>query len=428
MGMHVNIYSDRQYSEVQKRVEKLKSSLKGGSVIDDIRAGLPAELTSYLGRTFERELVELNSALRAYEDAKAGSCETLISRAGPDLGERLIATRVCRGLSQKELARKLGIKEQAVQRWEADNYRSITLSNFQNVVRVLGLTLSIDELGDQRRKWAPSFETPKETASKVLRHARSRNWLDGASDERELIRRVGDHVLRYGTPSLLRTGIRETGKSQKADDWMLIAWKAQVAWKAEQRISKSSVEYSPLDVDWLPDLVKFSRVEDGPKAAQSFLADKGIILVIEPQVPGMPVDGAAFLLNGTPVIGMTLRKNTIDNFWFTIMHEIGHVILHYRAGLNAGFFDDFDGDSVDEAEQEADFFAQNILIPDHVWAKSIARIAKDPKVIMGFANKIGIGPEIVFGRLRKERNDYGIFSKHIGQGRVRRLFPEYEME
>ena len=91
----------------------------------------------------------------------------------------------------------------------------------------------------------------------------------------------------------------------------------------------------------------------------------------------MEVDGAAFLVDDGPVIGMTLRRDRLDNFWFTLLHEIAHVVLHYRTGLSAGFFDDdVTAKGVDELEEEANDFAGNLLLPDKVWTRSPARIAR----------------------------------------------------
>jgi HTH-type transcriptional regulator/antitoxin HigA len=144
------------------------------------------------------------------------------------------------------------------------------------------------------------------------------------------------------------------------------------------------------------------------------------VLIAEPQIPGMKVDGAAFLLEGVPIIGMTLRRDTVDNFWFTLLHEIGHVILHYRAGLHTGFFDDTETSTVDEIEQEANSFASNVLIPEEQWKRSPVRITKSPAVVERFAKELGINPAIVFGRIQKERENYAIFSNLIGRGAVKK--------
>jgi HTH-type transcriptional regulator/antitoxin HigA len=141
----------------------------------------------------------------------------------------------------------------------------------------------------------------------------------------------------------------------------------------------------------------------------------------------MKIDGAAFLIDGAPVIGMTLRRDTIDNFWFTLLHEIAHVVLHYRTGLSAGFFDDdVTRREVDELEDEANAFAGNLLIPDEVWTRSPARIARTTEPVEKLAQRLGIHPAIVYGRIRLERGDYSLFPNKIGHGLVRpQLMTQY---
>ena len=126
------------------------------------------------------------------------------------------------------------------------------------------------------------------------------------------------------------------------------------------------------------------------------------------------------------MIGLTLLRDSIDNFWFTLLHELGHVFLHYRSGLNSGFFDDAEARNVDELEEQADRFARNLIVSDEAWRKSPARIAKSPAIVESVARKLGISPAILFGRIRMERGRYDLFSNKIGRGTVRRQFPEYE--
>ena len=62
-----------------------------------------------------------------------------------------------------------------------------------------------------------------------------------------------------------------------------------------------------------------------------YLAHSGIPLVVEPHLPQTYLDGAAFLLPaGRPVIGLTLRYDRLDNFWFVLFHELAHVVKHLR--------------------------------------------------------------------------------------------------
>jgi HTH-type transcriptional regulator/antitoxin HigA len=89
--------------------------------------------------------------------------------------------------------------------------------------------------------------------------------------------------------------------------------------------------------------------------------------------------------------------------------------------LASGFFDDVETPQIDEFEEEANRFASNILIPDDLWSRTPARIAKGPEPIERLAKQLGIAPAIIFGRIRMERRDYTIFSNRIGRGTVRKL-------
>ncbi|MFO1124622.1 MAG: XRE family transcriptional regulator [Methylocystis sp.] len=416
------ITNERQEREVSALIDQIGQALSSDQVLQQIVDGLPPEVLDGVRRSLIAERQELTDSLEAYRTAQGGDVTALKGRAGNDLGALLVAARVAKGWKQKELARRLFLPEQQIQRYEAERYRSISLSGLQRVARTLGirLTAHIDQpLPDP---WLPSYEMSSSELQKVLKHARGHGWLDKAdqSDDNgisQLRRTVAEHVGEYGTPSLLRTGLNVHDLSK---DWFLLAWKAQVTRNALRQIQRKKPKYRPLNMSWLSQLVKLSAFDDGPARAKEMLAEQGIILVIESQISGMRVDGAAFLIDEHPVIGLTLRVDAIDNFWFTLMHELGHVILHYRTGLASGFFDDFEHIEIDEMEEEANRFAQNMLIPEAVWTKSPARIAKTVEPIERLAKQLEISPAIIFGRLRKERENYKIFSDKIGRGRVRK--------
>ncbi|PXW61330.1 HTH-type transcriptional regulator/antitoxin HigA [Methylobacterium sp. B4] len=385
--------------------------------------GLPQGVLQGVRRSLTTELSELQLSLKSYIQARTGDFTLLRKQAGNDLGTYLIAARIIKGLSQKELARKLGLREQAIQRWESERYRSISLFNYQKVARTLGVHWQVNDSAAADAVWHPAYDINRSDLSKVVRHARRHAWIDisDTSDENAistLVRYVGDHVNRYGTPSLLRTGLNVGDCSQ---DWSLLSWKAQVTRRAEALIASSKPRYYPLNVSWLMELVRLSVLADGPLRARQLLHDNGIVLIAEPQIPGMNVDGAAFLVDSTPVIGLTLLRDSIDNFWFTLLHEVGHVILHYRTGLSSGFFDNFESQEVDEFENEANQFAGNLLIPDEIWSRTPARIAKNAEPVEKLATQLRINPAIIFGRIRMEREDYSIFSNKIGRGTVRKL-------
>ena len=410
-------------------IEQITHALSSEQVLKAIVEGLPSEVIDGVRQSLTAERKELIDGLQAYQNAQRGSPEELRSRAGNDLGSLLIAARVARGWKQKDLARRLFLPDQQIQRYEAERYRNITLGGLIRVARALGVHLTADISKPLEEPWLPSSTMSQSELQKVLKHARTHGWLEntGQSDESaisQLRRTVADHVGEYGTPSLLRTGMNVV--HDREEDWLLLAWKAQVTIRAKKLISQNRAKYRPLDVSWLKSLVQLSALDDGPVRARDLLAEHGITLVAEPQIIGMKVDGAAFLIDDMPVIGMTLRRDYLDNFWFTLLHEVAHVILHYRTGLASGFFDDVehsddDGDVIDEIEHEANEFASNLLIPGELWKRSPARIAKTVEPIERLAKQLGIAPAIVFGRVRMERKNYKLFSDKIGRGKVRKL-------
>jgi HTH-type transcriptional regulator/antitoxin HigA len=128
------------------------------------------------------------------------------------------------------------------------------------------------------------------------------------------------------------------------------------------------------------------------------------------------------LLDGEiPVIGLTLRHDRLDNFWFTLLHEVGHILCHRDRGLRDGFFDEEGVTAQDELESEADTFAESALIPGEVWQRSFVRFTKTPTQVLQFARERGIGSAIVAGRIRRDRDDWTLFNDLIGRNSLRKL-------
>ena len=140
----------------------------------------------------------------------------------------------------------------------------------------------------------------------------------------------------------------------------------------------------------------------------------GIKFIILSKPEQAPIDGYSFLSDNIPVIAVTLRKATIDNFIFSIFHEIYHVYNHlYTEGNNGELNIE---DEVSIKENEANVFAKDILIPKDEWSKfkreniCINHAIFDKKLIE-FANKVGIHPSVVLGRYCYETSQYKIRSR-----------------
>lgn len=415
--------NEKEVREARARISHLTEALKSDHALEPVVAGLPPEVVSQVARMMNAERKRLSHAVAAYEETKETQRPTALKAlVDHEPGLMLIVARIANGYSQKELAWRIGVKEQQVQRWEAERYGQISLKNYNRIARLLGVRLVAD-MPDQ-----PEFRgldkvidgVSKADIKKILKHGRENGWFDSDFTEDDLRRYIAENRIDFGSPGLLRTGLNIIDHTEDA---MLHAWRARVTVRSLALRHQVRDVYEPLELRWIPELVRLSAEPDGPLRAQEMLAGHGIVLVIEPQIPGLKIDGAAFMVDGRPVVGMTLRTDTVDNFWFTLLHELAHVTLHYSTGLAIGFYDQTDQESsIDEQEEEANSFASNLLIPEERWRRSTARIAKSPSVVERFAEDLGIHSAIVFGRIRKERDNWSLFADKIGRNTVRKLF------
>jgi HTH-type transcriptional regulator/antitoxin HigA len=176
-------------------------------------------------------------------------------------------------------------------------------------------------------------------------------------------------------------------------------------------------------------LVKLSSFEEGPDLARKFLQKRGIAFVVLKNLPHTYLDGACFKSpSERPIIGLTFRYDRLDNFWFTLFHELGHLNLHLNQN-NFAFFDDTEAQhsqSNDSREEEANDFAVRHLISDDVWKQwrqtNSGIVSKEEIHI--FADRLGISPAIVAGRLRWEAGDYLKYSAMLGSKTVKNLFQQ----
>lgn len=96
---------------------------------------------------------------------------------------------------------------------------------------------------------------------------------------------------------------------------------------------------------------------------------------------------------------MSIRYRWADVFWFSLFHEIGHLLLHDRSSV---FIEEKNGDQRD-SEREADRFAANELIPPPRLEAFIQHSdVRTRTTVVEFAKEIGVAPSIVVGRLHHE--------------------------
>lgn len=239
---------------------------------------------------------------------------------------------------------------------------------------------------------------------------------------RELIARAGG--LEVAAPLCRKNdGAR---RNAKMDSYALAGWCMHVLAEAGGVKLKASYKKGSITAAFLREVAKLSAFEDGPKRAQDYLAAQGIVLIIAPHLPNTYLDGAAMLLeDGTPVIGMTLRHDRLDNFWFCLLHELTHVARHLGNDGERMFVDDFDLRAKDDdaREREADEWAEEALIPRAEWDEHPAQDAPFASSVISLAQRVGVHPAVVAGRIRWRDRNYRILSQFVGSGEVRKHFP-----
>jgi HTH-type transcriptional regulator/antitoxin HigA len=222
---------------------------------------------------------------------------------------------------------------------------------------------------------------------------------------------------------------RSIRSARAVDKYALIAWTARVVMRAREIPRESVFTHGTVTLKLMRELARLSAFESGPRLAMEFLGRYGICLVIEPQLRHTHLDGCAILADlDMPVIGMTLRHDRIDNFWFCLMHELAHVALHLGEGSDQ-FVDDLDVEKRDDPrEVQADGLAGQALIPESEWQKSPASRIRTPEAVDQLAHQLGIHPAIVAGRMRHHFKSYRVLGQFLGHGQVRRQFPEIGWE
>lgn len=220
-------------------------------------------------------------------------------------------------------------------------------------------------------------------------------------------------------PALLRQHVRA---GSDADGYALTAWRIRVSQLAqEQKVPKYRL--GTVTHDFVRDLVRLSYLDNGPLLAREFLLKNGIHFIIEKHLAHTHLDGAAIRLpDGSPLVAMTVRHDRLDNFWFTLCHELAHIALHFDGQDSTAFFDDLDHAGIDTCEGDADRWASDALIPQEVW--QAANLGRRPSThaVINLATSLRIHPAIPAGRIRKETGNYRIFDELIGRKKISRLY------
>ncbi len=195
-----------------------------------------------------------------------------------------------------------------------------------------------------------------------------------------------------GNDQITRIACRRLAITDKSD-------LALMAWAQEAKIKARGIETLPINIKGLIDAVSDLRKmtvlkpkEFCPKIKKA-LADCGIALVFLPHLKGSFLQGATFLDGNKIVVGLTARGKDADKFWFSLFHELAHIILGH-VGQTNGIFD--------KDEKAADLWSGNTLIPLADFEAFKEKRDYTEQSVQKFAIEQGIAPGIVVGRMQRE--------------------------
>lgn len=346
-------------------------------------------------------------------------------------GQLLESLLIARGWSNRVLAVVLGIDETGISKIISNNKTvtaeiAILLEEVFEVSAQEFLALQRDyDLAKARIESRP--DPGRETRAKLFHglpvpEMIKRGWLD-VRDIRDMnaVEKSLSKFFSVDSIDQIEVLPHAAKKTSVSED----ATPVQIAWlyRVKQIASEMIVgKYSDFGVRRAIEQLKtlILSAEEIRKVPR-ILAEFGIRFVIVESLPAAKIDGVCFWLNeSSPVIGMSIRHDRIDNFWFVLRHELEHVLHEHGKTLitidselegdRAGT-----GDGVAEEERIANQAAAEFCVPQKTLDSFIAR--KSPvfaeRDILGLAATLRIHPGLIAGQLRYRTGRYDRFTNHL---------------
>lgn len=258
----------------------------------------------------------------------------------------------------------------------------------------------------QRQESSGKIETMKLLYERLpLREVLKRGWVRSGDSIDELVASVCEFMRIESPEDEPEFSAQFRGSAGKtADIPSRNAWVRRVQALAEQQDVKE-YEASHFERD-VTSVLDFSEKPKDVKKVKPFLAELGVRFVIVAHLPRTYLDGAALSVgDGQPVVAMTLRYKRVDSFWFTLMHELAHLVQ----GDGSLYVDQTEGGGeVNDEERRANKKAQEWLVPQERLKAFLNDSGRRParEDIVDFAAEIERHPGIVLGQIHKRRNSY----------------------
>jgi HTH-type transcriptional regulator / antitoxin HigA len=184
---------------------------------------------------------------------------------------------------------------------------------------------------------------------------------------------------------------------------------AVASWLRMGEIFADGIDCEPFDPEKLEEALAEIRAMtlQHPREFQQALRDRlaacGVALIIVPHFSGTKAHGATFWLSEEKaVLMLSIRGRWADVFWFSLFHELGHILLHSRRDVFIEKDKELPPPEYEKQEEEADVFARETLIPPPDYRRFVESGNFYPRTVETFAREIGIDSGIVVGRLQHD--------------------------
>jgi len=330
-------------------------------------------------------------------------------------GEHLIDFLEDGGISQTELAERIGLSKKAVNEivngkspitqntaFRLSKVFSVSPEFWVNLQNNYDFTLArVEEekrLQQETEEYTHAFkETYHELSKRGFLPTLTWTKKNLSDITQNLQRFFAVDSLAYISGGTMKFAFRKYNRSN-LNHYTLAAW-VQLG-----KIQAKLVETSPFDREKLKELLPAIKLlsckkwQDYIPELGTLLAECGVVLVLAPHMKCAPVQGATHWLESDKVLVILNADNQYeDRFWFSLFHELGHVLQHGKKDVYVDF--DKDGAKTEE-EEEADTFAQKWLIPDiQEFKVEQGDVAAS---VTAFAKRNNVSPAIVAGRLTHE--------------------------
>ena len=210
---------------------------------------------------------------------------------------------------------------------------------------------------------------------------------------------------------------------------------ADAAWLRQGELQALEIECQPWNpegfLESLVEIRKLTRLSDPanflPKLNR-ICSMNGVAVVVVRAPTGCRASGATrFITAKKAILQLSFRFLSDDQFWFTLFHEAGHILLHgerryFSSGLDRQESWILEGQDVtqdDNEEREANEFAENVLVPKE-FREELPSLSLDYRSVVRFAARVGVSPGIIVGQLQH--------AKHIGFNRLNHLKRRYQWD